>query len=454
MRRPILWAALAGLRAVRALLVAAGVAALAAAGAAWPMREHVWGRSLETFAVTLASVSLAAGIGAALLMPDAQAIGASAGRDRQRNPAFQGLVLAALGIAGVLQLPAIAAWFTQDQAFLREVLGPAPDPLGWSMIPAVLLAAPAIAALAVVTFMATSILGFVIPADLRTSALAACLMLQAGLLADGFLLLRETAFQATHVQERLAAAPAAQGTGRFFELLQRHHTAGHALEGRLLWILAGFVVAAIVVWYAAPAPAGDRPAAPVAEHSPPTSTAFTSNTYAVRPRPGLLASALGWRAADYEIRSLPSGARFSFSFTTGILRREPHGPEVLSLRPAERHGLLGRRSHSVADAASGRPFGTLTPSGPDWEVTDPYGTPLVSVLRMRAGTLFASYVARAGERDACRFTWGTQGLTAFSAEMEVEFIPAAEPLLDRALLIALAPLLERQARSAGRRSVS
>jgi hypothetical protein len=73
------------------------------------------------------------------------------------------------------------------------------------------------------------------------------------------------------------------------------------------------------------------------------------------------------------------------------------------------------------------------------------------VVDEKAGIGFTSYVALVGERAVCRFTWSLQGLSVASAGLDVEFLPESDVQFDRALAIALAPILEHRARTVAAR---
>jgi len=45
-----------------------------------------------------------------------------------------------------------------------------------------------------------------------------------------------------------------------------------------------------------------------------------------------------------------------------------------------------------------------------------------------------------------RYKWVMAGLSTLSAELEIEFLPAPGPTLDRVLAFALAPILEQRSR--------
>ena len=83
------------------------------------------------------------------------------------------------------------------------------------------------------------------------------------------------------------------------------------------------------------------------------------------------------------------------------------------------------------------------PAGADWEVVHPSGDAIARVLRENAGRGFAKYVAMIGQHEACRFKWALHGLSVMSAELEVECAGDGPARLDRALAIAIAPILEQ-----------
>jgi hypothetical protein len=177
----------------------------------------------------------------------------------------------------------------------------------------------------------------------------------------------------------------------------------------------------------------------------PSGSAFDQSNYSVRTRMSLL-NPFVRRYSEYEIRSIPpmSSARFSFSWKTGFVKREPGGPVLLAMTPAAAPGLFLNRSYAVTEGTSGAPLGELVPSGSDWKIVGAAGQPLAYVLRGAARAGFVRYDATFEERELCRFTW-TLGATIASAELELEFMPDADPAF-RLLAVALAPILELRAR--------
>jgi hypothetical protein len=205
----------------------------------------------------------------------------------------------------------------------------------------------------------------------------------------------------------------------------------------LVALFAGYVVALALAWYLSPsapptAAAVERPAQAVAEpipvaNIPPVvltnTTPFDESLYVLRLRAGLAGLLLGRRFVDYTIQAIPSNSRseFSFSWASGILKREPAGPPLLRLQAAERHDLL-KRAYIVSDPGTGVEIGRLLPHGADWQIADRYGRPMADVVQSIATFHQTCYSLSAGGEELCRLT-AVMGATAMSAEVQVEFLP-------------------------------
>ena len=475
-RRAVLTVALVVFRVIRALVFAAGLGWVVANVVAWPLAPD-WLKALLNYTVALGAVFLAGSVAASALMPAMRTVLPPFQRPEDA-PAFQGtvvtLVLALLAGAVLLQVPVILDWIAEDRALLREAQLDGPDPTGLNLVPAaMLLVMPAVASLALVTCLLASIVGAAIRRELLFKALAACVCLQAALVGGEWLMLSGMRAGAAQFRELISTTSNPAEGMVALDWLARHEVFGANVTFRLLLIFAGYVVALVLCELATreqraqaspgtPAPsAAEAPpvTVPVIPPMPPravrtaaspSAAAFTASNYAVRLRANVL-QLMVRHYAHYEIDSIPpmSRDRFSFSWRTGLLRREPDGPDLLALHSEPRESLLGRRPYSVSDAATGAPLAVLRRSGSDWEIARPSGQPSAQVNCEREGAMFASYVARVGGRDVCKYRWGTQGLTAFSAELEIEFLPDVDAFFDRPLLVALGPLLEEQARKAG-----
>jgi hypothetical protein len=55
-----------------------------------------------------------------------------------------------------------------------------------------------------------------------------------------------------------------------------------------------------------------------------------------------------------------------------------------------------------------------------------------------------------GESEVCRFKWALAGLSTAAAQLEIVLLDGARavPSLDRGIVVAIAPILEQQARIA------
>jgi hypothetical protein len=179
-------------------------------------------------------------------------------------------------------------------------------------------------------------------------------------------------------------------------------------------------------------------------------TPFTERFYVLRLRAGWRMAGLmfGRRLIEYTVQTIPPSSRseFSFSWATGVLRREPGGPDLLRLNAAERHDLL-KRAYEVSDPATGAVIGRLLPQAADWQIVDAVGQRVAEVVQSSASFQQTSYVITAGGEELCRLA-AVMGATAARAEVQIEFLPASDGRLERSLAIALAPIIEERARRA------
>jgi hypothetical protein len=436
--------------------------------------DFAWASSLPGFGLTLASVFIPASAGAILLMPARTALVRDIrGEDDSPLPTPLTLVLILLCAAAALQAPALARWWVEDLALLH-ILTPTSgrsDPLGLNSIPAVILfSMPVMAAATLVLFALTSLLAIIVPAKLAWRVLASCVILQAGLVVGETLLLRKVHAIGSAVLPLIASEGNAAAASRVSEWVARHDLASATVAQRTPWILCGYLGALALAWFLAPSstPIGTQEftSAPVAvppesavvppQTFPASSAAaiFDESNYSVRARMTMLESLFIRRYSNYDIRTIPptSRAQFSFSWTTGVLRREPNGPDLLALEPPRAPGLFMGRQYEVFDAATRENLASFVPRGSDWEIVHPSGSLIARVLQLTATRGFARYNAMIGDEEVCKFKWALQGLTVMAAELEVEFERDPRAGLDRGLAIMLAPILEQQARLVSERS--
>jgi hypothetical protein len=435
--------------------------------------DFAWVTSLSKFGLALAAVFVPAAAGAYIVLPARNAILRDIrGEPDASLPAPLVMVLWALGGAAVLQVPALLAWWTTDRSVLDLVIPRGPDPLGWNSVPvAVLFSMPAMATAALAACLLTSLLTLTAPVKLSPRVLASGIFLQAGLIAGGILLTREAHLLSGSVFASMPAADVTATVRAVQDALQHHDAAAASVHVRLVWTCCGYLAALGFLVFSAPSHAGGAIDAPGAPAEPPTTAAtapfvpfvpsvpskagvvFDDTNYSVRPRMTKLESLFIRKHANYEIQTIPprSRSRFSFSWTTGVLRHEPSGPALLALTPARAPGLFTGHAYAVADAVTGEPLASLVPRGADWEIVHPAGDHIARVLQAQAGHGFARYTALIGEREVCVFKWALTGLTVVSAELEIEF-SREDTSFDRALAVAIAPVLEQQARMISERA--
>jgi hypothetical protein len=472
-RRAIALPVLMVVRVINVFVFAAGAGALVAGIVSRSLTISVnveWAASLLGFALTLAFVFISASVGAVLLMPAQTALVREIrGEEDPSLPAPLVLLLVMLCGAAALQAPALRTWWIEDRALLHILTPGRSDPLGLELIPAaILFSMPVIAAATLVLFTLTSLLAIIVPAKLAWRALASCVALQAGLVVGGSLMLREVHTIGTAVLPLLASADNAAASG-VAEWVARHDLAAATTDQRVPWIFCGYLVALALAWSFAPsstagktqefasAPVSPPPELTGAPQTFPASSAaavFDDSNYSVRARMTMLESMFIRRYSNYDICTIPptSRAQFSFSWRTGILRREPNGPDLLAVVPPRNPGLFRGRQYEVVDAATRENLASLVPRGSDWEIVHPSGSLIARVLQLTAGRGFASYHAMIGDDEVCKFKWALQGLTVLTAELEVEFGRDQRAGLDRGLAMILAPILEQQARLVSERA--
>jgi hypothetical protein len=466
------------LRLIRGVMFALGIAALMATISSWFTTEAIFGArekwvvALETFSLKIALTFLPASICAAMLMPRLQDMTRER-RDGEVHeaPTVVKILLTVLAVIALLQVPTILSWWSEDRVLLGAAFGSRSDPMGLDLIPKVMLySMPAMAAAAIVTFVLTSILGIVARAEHTFHVLGAATSLQAGLVVGEHLIVRGLQSGGG----TLARVAASSGDQTFAvqvaEWFGRHDAVSSAASWPLVWLLGGYALALVVAEVMSrrvapvlgdtfdagevPAPAlpmttsaaTTMPATTLAAPISAAAAAFNCSSYAVRPRSSWLDSIVGI-FTEYEIETIPpmSRARFSFSWSTGILRRDPQGPDLLAVQQSKRHAFA-RASYVVIDLPTGATLGTIMPNRDGWEIVDPQGLPIVAVLEMPQSVGFKSYAARVGDRDVCRFTWLLTGLSVLSTQVDVEFVPGSEAVFDKAFGMALAPLVEHKAR--------
>ncbi len=434
--------------------------------------QVAWAPAVSGFALAFAAAFGLGAIGHGVVMPPAPAFTRQDSADKEGTlPAFVVLLVAILVGIAVLQVPRVVAWWARNLGLLEQLMGGERDPLGLSLVPAiVLVSTPAIAGLAIIAYTLGGAVVLAGPVQLVTRVLGACVFLQSGLMAGLFMLERALDDLGRAFQRLVDGASDPLASAQVAEWLTRYELNRGPVGWRLKWILGGYILAFVVSLSISrrreasadeaeevdeldrelpdpvPAPA---PARAVADTSP---SEFNDTLYSVRPRPSLAGVFLG-KPSAYDITTIPprSSQRFALSWNgdSGALGREPGGEDLFRITASRSARWLGRRVYEVTDVSTAESIGTLTPIGADWEVRDAAGQTAAQVVRFDVGPARARYVAKSGEREIWRFVWGQTGVTGASTEMQLEFLED-DDRLNRALAVALAAIIEGQARRVSR----
>ena len=427
--------------------------------------------SLPSFVLTLGAALILSSLGASSLMPAPTALVRDV-RGEDDTPLAPQAVLLLIGLCGLamLQVPGIVGWWRAEQEVLNSVLPERMDPPGFNyIVTAVAHALPLLASLTVTLFAITSLLGIVAPSKLAPRVIAAGVVLQFGYIAAIFLIAAETHTIGAALGPAVADDPGAQRT--LADWMSAHDASGRPTTQWLASTSFGYLMAAAVTalsaksWTDVPAGTTAIAAPPVVlekpvsiPHLPVKSDASSSiddSVYSVHPRMTLLEAWLTRKCTKYEIRSIPHTSRkwFTYSWTDGLLKQHPEGKHLAKIVPPSSPGLFWDRKYEVVDA-TGHTIARFSPRGQDWEITDPSDALIARVLRETSRDI-VKFRAMIGETEVARFKWALAGLTAASAELEVEFLPSANaghPSLDRLLVIAIAPILEQRSRLIAERS--
>ena len=460
-------------RALAAVGFSAGFAAMAAAIVSRSLATNetlAWVAALSGFALKLGLVGLASSVGASFAMPrGTDLVRQVRGEDDPPLSTPLTLLLIALCGAAVVQVPALLSWGREELAILRNALGEGADPIGLNAIPMTLvLSLPAVAALTIALYIITSLLAIVAPSRLASRVIGSCALLQLGYLAAGVIVIGEVRTIGDALAPLLADDPTA--ARQVSEWITRHDAAASSTSQRLAWTCLGYVVAALIAHSSRAAgrtdvrlqptiepgltaPVAAEPARlpPVVPVSP-AAAVFAESEYSVHPRMTLIEAWLTRKCTNFEIRTIPHRTKnwFSFSWETGVLRQEPSGIELLKLTPAKAPGLFLSHPYAVVNPGTGETLAKFIPRGSDWEIEDPHGHIAARVLRNAGALDPVKFRALVGESEVCRFKWALAGLSVAAAQLEIVFPDGASaaPSLDRGIVVAIAPILEQQARIA------
>ena len=440
-----------GLGGLVALAVAIG-AATAPAGPA--------GAALLAIAMKATFISLLCAGAAFMLLPRAAELIPRSFQPPAPGASRMGvLVMTAVAAAVLSQVPATLAWWTASADVLRHLPVIERDPLGLDLIPKmVLLSTPALASLALVSGALSAALVGLVRRDRSLRALAASTAVQAGFVLGAYHSLAALRVVRVWLEEFMASMPEGDPARVDLTALARHADLAAPRLQALVYLLGGAAAALVVTGLnvrrkmAVTELDALLPAPPPPAHFSPSSAArlFESSSYAVKARGPWIERLLFRSCREYEIQSVPprAGQRFVFVRRVGVIRREPDGPDVIVLR-GEGRGWFSRK-YIVTDAVNGATLGSLTRAGRDWTIANPHGLSLATVVEDRRSHALVRYPVVVGGREICAYTWATAGASISSALLDVDLPPESQGGIDRALLVALAPLLEAQARLGSR----
>ena len=121
------------------------------------------------------------------------------------------------------------------------------DPLGLSLVPAiVLVSTPAIAGLAIIAYTLGGAVVLAGPVQLVTRVLGACVFLQSGLMAGLFMLERALDDLGRAFQRLVDGASDPLASAQVAEWLTRYELNRGPVGWRLKWILGGYILGLVV----------------------------------------------------------------------------------------------------------------------------------------------------------------------------------------------------------------
>jgi hypothetical protein len=237
-------------QSVARLLLSAGLAALMAVLFVMNVPSPEWARwmaPIRQISLAIGIPLLAAAIVASVVLPrrrePAGAVGGSLTGDGLNVLAVLPFVL--LAAIALWQVPLVLAWWAESQRLIQQIPGER-DRIGFWIIPTILISAPpTIAGLIIFTFILATIASATGSVTSRPRLLAACVVLSAGLIVSGALVLPEVrAFGAQLLALTNGEPEVAEVAAAMTEAGARHNAFASTLLSRFQWILAGYGVAA------------------------------------------------------------------------------------------------------------------------------------------------------------------------------------------------------------------
>ena len=253
-RRLVVFLAYAILRVSIAMMMAAGGATIVAVMSI--MREPSpewaqWATPLRHASFAIAGPFLVAALLALAALPRPRELARVAPDASQRDEAIGMLLpLSFLAIVAVWQTPMLLAWWVENERLLQQLTAGERDPMGYWIIPAVIVNMPLfIAMLITLLFVTTTIAFFAAPARVRSRLLLGCVALPCGLVVGASLAFPPIRSLAAAVFAVAASAPDKEILAAITEPAVRQDVFATTLLLRFQWILGGYILAALMSWH-------------------------------------------------------------------------------------------------------------------------------------------------------------------------------------------------------------
>jgi hypothetical protein len=453
------------LRAVTALMMAAGLAALVSVAFVMRAASPEWAEwitPVRQAAIAIGVSFLSAAVIAVVVLPPRRELTRFGTHEHDAGTAGISIVLAVLAVVAAWQLPLLLAWWGDSERLVQQLTAGERDRLGLWIIPLVVITAPPFIATLIVSLFFVATLAFAIaPPPGRSRVLLACVLLPGGLVIGSSLTLPAIRSLASQGVALAVSAPDPETAAAMMNVVARQEFFATTLLSRFEWILGAYIIAAVVASYGQRGDSVDPrvvPASQVAANAAiptasPLSRVFDSSAYRARLQTHWLLASLRLAALDYTITPLltaTKSGRFFFSGKDHTLRRATDGAALFKVN-RQRSGSLLKSEYVVTDASSGDILGILEKAAADWNVLDAFRRPLARVEETETRQGYCRYRMHVDNTEVCRFTWALPGLGVWSAEMEIEFSADSGGTIHRVYAMALAPILEAQARRTSER---
>lgn len=236
------------LRAIAGLMSAAALGSVTALLASLVIAGTVpsWFTPISRLSMLLAAAFGAGAIGGMLVMPPSARVRQPPADDVHGSaPTLPSLILLALTAFAAVQIPPVANWWQSNHALAAELTTPGkPDPVGWDVVfEVVIQAAPFLASLAILAALLSAALALASPPSVRARALAACFLIEAGLVGGLLAVQYAAADISTMIQTLVNESGDELAKTQVADWLGRYAASAGANGARLLWLVAGLAAA-------------------------------------------------------------------------------------------------------------------------------------------------------------------------------------------------------------------